>query len=181
MDYTQTKRWMGFGVKSGGQLLIGGYESTTAWLWNLHDGERFELQVHASRWGMGLGGSGGAVVALGFGFTLPDEIHRSRIEDWGVNVSIAEKLFNKSMFASMRLAVVTLQAAKAIGIAKMSSDMLSNLQAVGSRVFGGLEAQRPKGVILMDVPGAGVGLEAAAYYTKGTMYTAGYTDPDFGD
>lgn len=181
MDYTQTKRWMGFGVKSGGQVGIGGYESTTAWLWNLHDGERFELQLHAGRWGLGLGGSGGAVVVLGFGFTLPDEIHRTRVEDWGVNVSLAEKWISKSMFSSMNLAILTLRTAKAVGVGKMGSDMLGNLKEVGTRVFGGLEAQKSKAVIIMDVPGAGVGLEASAFVSRGTMYTAGYTDPDFGD
>jgi hypothetical protein len=60
------KRWIGFGVKSGGQLLIGGVESIIAYMVNLGSGETFDLKIINSRWGIGLGGSGGVVVILGW-------------------------------------------------------------------------------------------------------------------
>ena len=39
------KRWLGVGAKSGGQLLFGGVESTSARLWNLNDGESLILKL----------------------------------------------------------------------------------------------------------------------------------------
>ena len=62
VDHTD-KRWIGVGVKSGGQLLIGGVESVAAVMVNLVNGETFDLEVISSRWGLGLGGSGSVVVA----------------------------------------------------------------------------------------------------------------------
>ena len=86
------KRWLGFGVKSGGQLGVGGIESTTAYVVNLGDLETFDLQIISSRWGLGLGGSGGAVAVIGFGFRVPYELDHEPLNDWGVNVAFTEKV-----------------------------------------------------------------------------------------
>ena len=90
VEHKSFKRWLGFGVKSGGQLLIGGVETTTAYVVNLGDLETFDLQIISSRWGLGLGGSGGVVAIIGFGFTVPEELHRKDVQDWGVNVAFTE-------------------------------------------------------------------------------------------
>lgn len=181
MDYTQYKRWFGVGVKSGGQLGIGGVETTTAKMWNLGDGHSFDFELVSSRWGLGLGGSIGAVVILGYGFNLPDQIHREKSNDWGVSVAITEKLLSKSMLTSMTVAVALARAAKMAGMTKLSVEGVVQLRNLMHTLYAGYEASKRKGVICMDVPFAGAGVEVAAYATRGTIYTSNYSDPDFQD
>jgi hypothetical protein len=166
------KRWLGVGVKSGGQLLIGGVESTTARLWNLGDGESFDLEVIASRWGLGLGGDGGAVAVLGFGFTVPYELDGKSANDWGVNIAITEKVISKSLITSLSVAIAMARAAKAARISKLGVDTLVQLRNLAHTFYAGYEASKKSGVVVIDVPGAGVGLEVSAYVTRGTMYVS---------
>lgn len=175
------KRWIGFGGKSGGQLLIGGVESATAFMVNLGDYETFQLQIINSRWGLGLGGSGGAVAVLGFGFHVPYELHRKSLTDWGVNLAFTEKLLSKSAIKSLehskffldsftngKYVAPMLEKSKAfrdIGLLQNVRDMLHTLYA-------GFEAHKRSGVVVIDLPVVGVGLEVSAYVTKGTMYVS---------
>ncbi|MGJ4944282.1 hypothetical protein ACQR1W_27195 [Bradyrhizobium sp. HKCCYLS1011] len=181
VEHKSYQRWLGFGVKSGGQLLIGGVESTTAYVVNLGDLETFDLQIISSRWGLGLGGSGGAVAVLGFGFTVPYELHRQPLNDWGVNVAFTEKLVSKSAlqaihqskyfidgFKNGRYVAPALNARKtftAIGL-------LQNVRNALHTLYGGLEAAKGSGVIVLDLPVLGVGLELSAFLTRGTMYVS---------
>ena len=176
------KRWLGFGVKSGGQLGIGGVESTTAYVVNLGDLETFDLEIISSRWGLGLGGSGGAVAVIGFGFTVPEELHRKPVKDWGVNAAFTEKLISKSAlqsihqskyfidgFKSGRYVAPVLNARKtftAIGL-------LQNVRNALHTLYEGLEAaNQGSNVIVLDLPLLGVGLELSAFLTRGTMYVS---------
>jgi hypothetical protein len=175
------KRWLGFGVKSGGQLLIGGVESTTAYVVNLGDLETFDLQIISSRWGLGLGGSGVAVAVIGFGFTVPYELHGKPLNDWGVNVAFTEKLISKSALQSIhqskyfidgfkngRYVAPTLNARNTFtGIG-----LLQNVRNALHTLYGGLEAAKGSGVIVLDLPFLGVGLELSAFLTRGTMYVS---------
>lgn len=169
-------RWMGVGAKSGGQLLIGGYESVTARLWNLDDGKSFDLEVISSRWGLGLGGSGGAVAVLGFGFSVPYELDGKSSNDWGVNIAITEKVLSKSLITSFTVAVAMARAAKATGIAKMSVEMLASIRNLSHTIFAGYEVSKRSEIVTIDLPEAGVGLEVSAYITRGTMYIAGTSE-----
>lgn len=72
--------------------MFGGVESLYAYMVNLGSGESFDLEVVSSRWGFGLGGSGGAVAVLGFGFTEPYELHGRRSNDWGRQSCIHRKI-----------------------------------------------------------------------------------------
>lgn len=166
------KRWLGVGVKSGGQLLIGGVESLTSRVWCLGDGESFDLQMISSRWGLGLGGSGGAVAVLGFGFTVPYELDHKSSDDWGVSVAITEKIISKSLVTSLSVAVTLARAAKMAGIAKLSVDTLSQIRNLSHTLYAAYEASKQSGVVVIDLPGAGAGLEVAAYVTKGKMYVS---------
>ena len=175
------KRWLGFGVKTGGQLLIGGVESTTAYVVNLGDLETFDLQIISSRWGLGLGGSGGLVAVLGFGFRVPYELDHEPVKDWGVNVAFTEKLISKSALQSIHLSkhfvdglkngkyvAPTLNARntfKAIGV-------LQNVRNALHTLFAGLEATKGSGVVVLDLPFLGVGLELSAFLTRGKMYVS---------
>ena len=117
----------------------------TARLWNLDDGESFDLQVISSRWGLGLGGSGGAVAVLGFGFSVPYELDGKSSNDWGVNTAITEKVLSKSLITSFTVAVAMARAGKATGIAKMSVEMLASIRNLSHTIFAGYEVSKRSG------------------------------------
>lgn len=175
------RRWLGFGVKAGGQLLIGGVESTTAYVVNLGDLETFDLQIISSRWGLGLGGSGGAVAVLGFGFRVPYELDHESLDDWGVNVAFTEKLISKSALQSIhhsKYFVDGLKSGKYVAPTLNARNtfsaigLLQNVRNALHTLYGGIEAAKGSGVIVLDLPFLGVGLELSAFLTRGKMYVS---------
>jgi hypothetical protein len=182
LDKNFNKRWIGAGVKAGGQLGIGGVESTTAYVVNLGDFETFDLQIISSRWGIGLGGSGGAVAVIGFGFSLPYELDHKPVKDWGVNVAFVEKVFSKSVLQAIQgtrffvdgfkrgiyLAPKLKGAKKAADLWKAAETARNLLHTL----YSGLETRTGKGVIVIDLPVLNMGLELSAFLTSGTMYAS---------
>ena len=183
------KRWIGFGVKSGGQLLIGGVESTTAYMVNLGSGETFDLEIISSRWGLGLGGSGGAVVVFGFGFIEPYELHGKSSNDWGVNIAFTEKLVSKSALQSLVFSRHffdiyknnrALLAYRHVKSAFKDIAFFGQLRQFLHTVYAGFEASKRSGIVVLEIPYVGGGLELSAYATRGTMYVSNSSDMDLG-
>jgi hypothetical protein len=184
VDFKLYQRWIGFGVKSGGQLGIGGFETTTAYVVNVQDGETFDLQIVSSRWGLGLGGGIGAVAVLGFGFSVPYELDHKSIDDWGINIALAERLFSKSVLHAIQGAKPFvdgfkngLYVAPKLKQAKAAYDTweaLSKMRDLLHIVFGELEAGKGSGmgVVVIDLPLLGKGLELSAFLTRGKMYVS---------
>ena len=185
VDFTWTKRWLGFGVKSGGQLLIGGVETVTAYVVNLGDFETFDLQIISGRWGLGLGGSGNIVAVLGFGFTVPYELHRKSLKDWGVNVAFTEKLISKSVLKSIEASKYFVDGfkngvytapklLKATAAAKAAG--LANVRNLLHSLYAGFEASKRSGIVVLELPFLGAGLELSVYKTRGTIYVSNPSD-----
>jgi hypothetical protein len=175
-------RWLGFGFKSGGQLLIGGVESVTAYLVNLGDFETFDLKIVSSRWGLGLGGSGGFVAVIGFGFSVPYEMHGKSVDDWGVNIAFTERLISKGMIKALQTSKLFMDGFKngryvapTLYTTKVFAQMkqLEHLRNLLHTLYAALEAsKRPGGVVVIDLPVVGMGLEVSAFLTRGTMYVS---------
>jgi hypothetical protein len=190
MNNVHHKRWIGFGVKSGGQLAVVGLESTGAVMINLGNLEHFWLRIMNARYGLGLGGGAGVVAILAFGLVEPYELHGQEVSDWGFNISIAAKLGSKSTMQSLvfarqfheiyetQRALNSFKAAKAIVSA---TSMLENVRNGLSTLYNVLEATKQKGVVSLDVPFAGGGVELSAYITRGHMAVQGSSDMDLGD
>lgn len=181
VDRKFDKRWLGFGFKSGGQLLIGGVESITAYVVNLGDFETFDLQIVNSRWGLGLGGSGGFVAVIGFGFSIPYELDHKSLNDWGVNVAFTEKIISKSVLQSIQSSKWFIDSFKngkyvapALNQSKSFVDAarLANMRNLLHTLYAGLEASKHSGIVVIELPFLGMGLELSAYLTRGTMYVS---------
>jgi hypothetical protein len=181
IDRTWDKRWLGFGVKSGGQLLVGGVESVTAYVLNLGDLETFDLQIISSRWGLGLGGGIGAVAVIGFGFSIPYELDGRSIDDWGINVAFEEKLISKSVLQSIEASKWFVDGFKnglyvAPRLLKTTTFKyameLANVRNLLHTLYGGLEVSKRKGVIVLELPILNAGLELSAFVTRGKMYVS---------
>lgn len=169
-------RWMGFGAKGGGQLGFGGYESTYARLWNLGNGETFDLQIGAARWGIGFGGGGGAVAVIAFGLIEPHMLHGRKLEtDWGVNIAFTEKIVSKATIGLVQHGKLYLDAFIAGKYVFTSGKQLENVRNLMHTVFTAFEAIKESGVVVIDLPG-GVGLEVSGFITKGTMYVSNESD-----
>jgi len=168
--------------KSGGQLIFGGVESTTAYVVNLGDLETFDLQIISRRWGLGLGGSGVAVAVIGWGFRVPYELQRTSANDWGVNVAFTEKLISKSVLQSIHHSkhfIDGLKNGKYVAPTRnarntfTAAGRLQNMRNLLHTLYGGFEAAtKGKGVVVLDLPLLGVGLELSAFLTRGKMYVS---------
>jgi hypothetical protein len=189
MDYTPYKRWLGIGVKTGGQLLIGGVESSTAYMVNLGDGETFNFEVISSRWGLGLGGSGGVIAVMIFGIVEPYELHGKSLNDWGVNIAFTEKFISKSVMQSLVFSKRFIEIYKAdralLAYRHVKSafkdiqyfEMLRNVLHVA---YMGFESSKRSGVVIIELPFASAGLEISAHLLRGTMYVSNSSDMDLG-
>lgn len=181
VDHKFDNRWLGFGVKSGGQLGIGGVESVTAYVVNLGDIETFDLEIISGRFGLGLGGTVGAVAVIGFGFSIPYELDHKSLNDWGVNITFTEKLISKSVIQSLQASKLFLDGfrggryvAPVLNKSKAFADAagFANVRNLLHTLYGGLEAAKGSGVVVIDLPFLGVGLEVSAFVTRGTMYVS---------
>jgi hypothetical protein len=184
---TSWKHWIGFGVKSGGQLGIGGVESVTAYMVNLGSGETFDLEVISSRWGLGLGGSGNAIVVLGWGFIEPYELDGKHENDWGFNIAFTEKLVSKSAikaitfskyFYDMYKANKAILAYRQVKRAADGIELIETMRNALHTLFAGFQLHKPEGVVIVEVPAAGAGVEVSAYKSYGTMYVSNSSDHD---
>jgi len=181
-EHRFNKRWMGIGAKAGGQLLFGGVESAAAKMWCLGNGESFNLEIISGRFGIGLGGSGGAVAVIGFGFSIPYELHGKKSNDWGLSVALTQKFISKSTLQSIRNAKIFLDTLDAAGNyvaatrtaaqAFKLAEILQHLRNSLHTVYQGLETAKQSGIIVIDLPLAGAGLELSVYATRGTMYVS---------
>jgi hypothetical protein len=181
IDRTWDTRWLGFGVKSGGQLVVAGVESVTAFVMCLGDLETFDLEIVSSRWGPGLGGGIGAVAVLGFGFSVPYELHRQDVNDWGINVAFDEKLISKSVVQSIEASKPFIdsfkngvyQAPKLLKTTAFKhAAELMHVRNLLHTLYGAFEASKRNGIVVLELPVLNAGLELSAFLTRGTMYVS---------
>src|ERR1035438_3559428 len=91
--------WLGLGVKSDGQLLVGGVESITGMLFNLGNvSDRHTFEMTSSRWGLGLGGSIGVTAVFVFDLRGVNWLDGQEITGGGLTVSYGDKFGNLSQY-----------------------------------------------------------------------------------
>jgi len=57
---------------------------------------------------------------------------------------------------------------------------IGHLESAFKDLFAGLEATKRSGIIVIEVPWLGGGVELSAYLTRGTMYVSNSSDLDLG-
>jgi hypothetical protein len=168
-----------------------GAENCTALMVNLGNGETFALEIMSTRWGPGLGGSVGAVFVLGFGFIEPYVLHGENMNDWGVNVAFTEKLITKGaiqgLMQSRRLydiykdfKAMDVMKARHIKSAFKDMDMLASVRNAFHTIYQGFESSKRSGIVVIDVPYAGIGLELSVHVLRGHMAVSNSSDMDLG-
>jgi hypothetical protein len=124
------------------------------------------------------------------GFIEPYEIDGSSETDWGVSVAFTEKFISKSVmqsivfsrhFYEMYRANRAILAYRGLKRAKDGIGLVETMRNALHTLYAGFEMHKPAGVVVVEVPGLGCGVEASAYLTRGTTYVSNSSDHDLGD
>lgn len=161
--------WLGLGVKSGGQLLIGGVESTGGLFFNIGNPSVIhKFSMTSSRWGFGLGGGAQLVCICVFKLRGLAWLDGQTIEDWGVNIDMGKKwkhwakLVDEKFFVKMKVVW---------GLRSIVSH-LDEIRDVMHYLYNAYEfdAKGDHPMVSFEVPFAGAGLELSAFKTKGKIW-----------
>jgi hypothetical protein len=164
--------WFGVGVKGGGSIGPGGFETTEGYISNLGlISHSHSINISYLRVGPGLGAGAGMCAIYVFNCMNPQNLHGKSDSSWSINVSLGGKWSDiaKVLGKSKLLKIVP----KVIGgITKATRSEVDDLRNIGSYLYTAYELKditRDK-VIVIDIPFAGVGLELSAQQLYGTIY-----------
>jgi hypothetical protein len=176
MNYDET--WVGLGVKSGGMLLIIGYESISGGFFNLSKtSDKHTFSIKSARIGLGLGGGADATAICVFQTKNIYQLNGKRIEDWGVNIDISKaRLKDAAKIVKMQKTLQALKLAHSLG--KITNNIKEIREAM-SFLYTTFEIASSSGpaVHTLDIPFAGGGLELSAFKTVGTLQIDGIKIP----
>ena len=126
------------------------------------------------------------VLVIGFGFVVPLELHgKSMEDDWGVNVAFTEKLIPRSVKNSLQASKFLIDGLKngvyvapKMGKAFKYASKLEHVRNLLHTLYAGFEAMQGKGVVVVELPFAGAGLELSGFVTRGRMYISNPSDSE---
>ncbi len=157
--------WFGIGGKEGGQFFLVGKETAVIkmWSWDSMD-DSFWMSFDGWRLGPGLGGSIGTVVVIITCLVHPRDLQGEIIGGADFNASLGEKWdsFLKPLKEAKELTRLGKAAKGLLTVAqweKMRDLVKDAISAAGIKTAG----YAPQ-VVVLDVPGAGWGLEISAFY-----------------
>ncbi|MEP6924412.1 MAG: hypothetical protein ABI954_08090 [Pyrinomonadaceae bacterium] len=167
--------WIGFGFKGGGILGIGGVDYLSGTMRNVGFlSEHHDFQVLSARLGLGLGGSVGAVACFVYNCSNLYALNDTIADDWSINVAlevkwdaIADGLKNFKFFPTLAKL-----GAKAAGWSKATPGDITNLRNGMSYIYTAQDIVTMNGspkLVTIDIPGAGVGYELSASFSKGKI------------
>ena len=164
--------WFGVGVKGGGSIGPGGFETMEGYISNLGMiNHTHSINISYLRIGPGLGAGVGLSAIYVFNCRNPQSLHQKNDSSWGVNVSIGPKWSDiaKVLAKSGLLKIIP----KAVSsITKLTRSELDDLRNIASYIYSACEIKdisRDK-VMVIDIPLAGVGLELSAHQLHGTIF-----------
>lgn len=170
MDYFAT--WFGVGVKGGGSIGPGGFETMEGFISNLGmPSHSHSINISYLRLGAGLGAGAGLCAIYVFNCRNPQNLHQKTDATWSVNVSLGGKWSDVVKFlGKSRLFELTPKLVNGITTAsKHDLDSLRNIASNLCTMYEVTEYSRDK-VVTIDIPFAGVGLELSAQKLYGTIY-----------
>ena len=168
-DQTDRHTWLAVGEKAGFQAITWGAEYTAGELTNLrHNHWKYKFEISSLRLGPGIGASAGYVLVFIFNCVSPNQLHNTKIADWGFNLSTGGR-FDKAAAAlkSLKLyaAVGKLAAGAAFGI--KNADSIRNAAHTLVTACDIATSSTPS-VICLDTP-IGVGAEISYVDIYGTF------------
>jgi hypothetical protein len=162
--------WFGIGGQTGGHLFVAGKDTVEACLFSFDSYQkRFWLNVDGYRVGPGLGGSIGLVLVIATGAPEPSMLQGLKVTGWDFQAALAGRWGDLAK-AAKELKVVRQMASGAKFVDKTISvleweklrDIINNLRRV--------LMMEKKDVLVLSIPGAGIGLELSGYYGWGSVH-----------
>jgi hypothetical protein len=189
MAFRTDQTWVGLGIKGGGHLAVIGAETMEGAAGRL---DQFttsvrEFNISSIRFGPGLGGSVGVSVMAAFNVPtlqmLENKTLTPSLSDFNINLAVPEfKASSKTMIALSKLGA---------SLSKSSSKFLTKAVIGGLKpgdvatlrdfahiywqtVIEGKEADSSNAIkiIVLDIPSAGIGLEASLFWTLGEIHVS---------
>ncbi len=180
MPIERGNTWVGFGASIGGMLVAGGVESTLGVMARADGAARTDISSTAIRYGIGLGGSGGAVVLASLNSPTLDYLRGRRQDGSGVALALPACRFPADGQATQvatevcRLLSGISRISQAAMRSRLDSGAVDNLFAFIQLAFTAATSG-PSAIastpgflsVGVPVPGFGGGVEASAYWTAG--------------
>lgn len=182
MSFRADQTWFGAGAKVGGIALIGAetFEGVATRLDSASNPWR-EVNVTNVRLGVGLGGSVGLTVFVGFNMALLEWAEGTPVTDWGLNIAIPQvkvglddlrwaAALDSFLDGSDFLAdyfISTMKNSERLGAARDFASLLWSTDDAARAT----RADEPT-VLLIDVPGVGWGAEISLF-ASGGEFSAG--------
>ncbi len=164
--------WFGVGIKGGGSIGLGGFETMEGYISNLGMiNHSHSINISYLRLGPGLGAGIGMCAIFVFNCMNPQNLHQKNDSSWSINVSLGGKWSDvaKVLGNSKMLKIVPKVVS---GITKATRSEIDDIRNISSYLYTTYELTdltRDK-VIVVDIPLAGVGLELSAQQLYGTIY-----------
>lgn len=173
----RTNAWFGVGIKTGTQFVVVGIETLAGYVASLDDlGKGMAIGSSINRVGPGVGASVGGCFIFITGVTSPAQLNGHQQGDWDFNVSLGGNWSKAAQAAGKAKKLKPLiDALTKIG-AKTPAGLKSALKAhpdkwvelikAGKTVkeYVGIDPNSAPNVFVFDIPFAGVGVEASAFY-----------------
>lgn len=168
-DQSDRHTWLAVGEKAGFQAITWGAEYTAGELVNIrHLHWKYKFEISSLRLGPGIGAGAGYVLVFIFNCVSPNQLHNTKVTDWGFNLSlgakwdkVAKTLANLKLYAS----VGKLAATTAFGIKEAPN--IRNAAHTIATSYDILTSSKPS-VICLDTP-IGVGAEISYVDIFGTF------------
>ena len=164
-----TKVWLGLGIESAGTILFG-MDSKVVWLVNLGDPldkvRYAQLTEEGARVGLWLGGSGGLVAVLGWGFATPNQMNGASFGwDFAFSPGVKVGKYLKSLKDVKHLQHLGKFVAKSGGVIGKGTELAeeyAKLKTAGEQLVKNrnaiLEGDKPQ-LVALPVPLANYGIE----------------------
>ena len=184
MSFEPANTWIGIGDKTGFSLGPG-YEHTVGVIWNCSDYRYAGLRINALRIGVGIGASTGVSLILVFNAPNLGRINNMNVADWGVNISIGDRLGSivsairsPQAWASVERVVAAVNGSmvgrglSSAGIRAVSRHDLDNLRNLASISFTALDVDSARrnndpAIVVLDIPFLGLGAEVSVNWSTG--------------
>lgn len=164
--------WFGVGVKGGGSIGPGGFETMEGYISNLGiPSHSHSINISYLRIGPGLGAGAGMCAIFVFNCMNPQNLHQKSDSSWSINVSLGGK-WSDIAKALSKSKLFTIAPKLVNGLGRVTLGELDEIRNISSYLFNAYELKetsRDK-VVVIDIPLAGVGLELSAHKLYGTIY-----------
>lgn len=186
-EFREDQTWVGFAIKGGGILFVVGMEGAEGVAGRLDQfkGSLNEFNITSVRMGLGLGGGVGLSMFLAFNTPMLFQLDGTKISpalrDFNVNISVEAKIPLGNSFKMIRPIASKLAAGSKVlgglksGLGNLSMSDLSTLRDFAHLYWNAtVEASdaantRDPKTMMIDIPGAGAGLELSLFWTQGEI------------